>query len=100
MTNFRLISLPIAVAAMALTVTGANAEGSLPAPEPQAKVVIQWNENAHATLKELHPYEQVRWIAMTHAAMHDAVNTVTTKYKTLATVAADGAGAHEARRRP
>ena len=96
MTNFQLISLPIAAAVLALAVRGANAEGSQPTPKPQAKVVIQWNENAHATLKELHPYEQLRWIAMTHAAMHDAVNTVTPKYKTFATVTADAAGAHEA----
>jgi len=96
MTNFLLMSLPFAVAALALTVTGANAEGSLPGPKSQAKVVIQWNETAHATLKELHPYEQLRWIAMTHAAMHDAVNTVTPKYKTFATVTADAPGAHEA----
>ena len=96
MTNFQLISLPIAAAVLALTVRGANAEGSQPAPTHQAKVVIQWNENAHAMLKELHPYEQLRWIAMTHAAMHDAVNTVKPKYKTFATVTADAAGAHEA----
>ena len=95
MRNFRLISLPIAVVALALTGTGANAQGSLSAPKPQAKVVIKWNENAHAVLKELHPYEQVRWITMVHAAMHDAVNTVTPKYKTFATVTADAAGAHE-----
>ena len=95
MRNFRLISLPIAVVALALTGTGANAQGSLSAPKPQAKVVIKWNENAHAVLKELHPYEQVRWITMVHAAMHDAVNTVTPKYKTFATVTADAAGARE-----
>jgi len=96
MRNFWLISLPIAVTALALTVTGANAQGSLPAPKPEAKVVIQWNVNAHTVLKDLHPYEQVRWITMVHAAMHDAVNTVTQKYKTFATVTADAAGAREA----
>jgi hypothetical protein len=84
------------VTALALAVTGANAQGSLPAPKSEAKVVIQWNVNAHALLKELHPYEQVRWITMVHAAMHDAVNTVTPKYTTFATVTADAAGAREA----
>ena len=95
-TTFHSRSLVCAVA-LSLLAFGCGSEPDYAVSEarlqPSGNTIVRWNDNAIAILLPTNVLNLTRGLAMTHLAMHDAVNAVRPRYQTYAYRTSEDTGA-------